>query len=527
MVPRRAIVKWTFLVCCFVSGLYYLTHLLSTGGEGHERKVVHLHVSRTNKSTLESLGRTTAETSAWPRPPLPVTPTHILQPTQKMGSNTAAKFNHKTSCNRVIDQFNISSSSYVMALSYWEQLTMATNSLCGLTNFARSWHSKAVIPFTINAEFYGLPSTVNFPTVTGTPPIYYKGPTKSISMLYDIGKFSSDLLCKNYNLPPLASFKEFILKANRQIILMHINFHDVPPKSLFKGKNYADCMEFKQIKSAGSKLIKALNKESDKHGLAPFELHSACCLNHMHIIKTPQEIADACGFANNDHLTIVFTVWRGYSNIPTKKFRLITEVSSLFDKPSPGKDSYPLSTGVISNSSAFVKSLSCKSDSKLIVIHLRTAKLAMMGGGMATFRTCFKKTENVLKELTSNCSQIGTCGNRACYRYFVDYGEFGSHSYEVKLGQKASTGLLQEKHITPVSYDPRKFGGMKDQGFVALVEQLSMAQSDILILVGGGSFQEQIRKRFIQDGRGSRVYEVCHTKVKLTQMIYERHHLTR
>ena len=416
-----------------------------------------------------------------------------------------------------------------MALSYWEQLTMATNSLCGLTNFARSWHSKAVIPFTVNAEFYGLPSTVNFPSITGTPPIYYKGPTKSMRMLYDIERFNSDLLCNKYSLPPLASFKEFIFKANRQIILLHINFHDVPPKSLFKGKNYADCTDFKQIKTTGSKLIKALNKESDKYGLAPFELHSACCLNHMHIIKTPQEIADACGFANHDHLTIVFTVWRGYSNIPNKKFRLITEVSTLFDKPSPGKDSYPLSMGVINNSSAFTKSLLhvCKSDSKLIVIHLRTAKLAMMGGGVETFRTCFNKTENLLKELKiSICSQAGTCGNQACHKYFVDYGEFGSHSYEVKLGQRASMTLLQNKHITTVSYDPRKFGGMKDQGYVALVEQLSMAQSDILILVGGGSFQEQIRRRFIQDGHGSKVYEVCHTKEKLAEMVYKRHHLT-
>ena len=95
---------------------------------------------------------------------------------------------------------------------------------------------------------------------------------------------------------------------------------------------------------------------------------------------------------------------------------------------------------------------------------------------------------------------------------------------QVKLGQKASMAILKDKHIHPVSYDPRKFGGIKDQGYVALVEQLSMAQSDTLVLVGGGSFQEQIRKRFVQDGHGSQIYEICHTKEKLVQEVYRRKH---
>ncbi len=431
-------------------------------------------------------------------------------------------------CNHSMRHFNISMTSYVTALSYVEQLTMATNSLCGLTNFARSWHSRVVMPFTLHSELYGLPSTVNFPTVTSTPPIHYKGPTKSMSMLYDMESFNSDLLCKKYNLPPLVSFEEFIRNANRKIKLLHINFkNDDPPRSFFNDRNYVNCEEFSEVASAGSKLIKALNKESDKHGSAPFELHSACCLNHMHIIKTPQEIADACGFANNDHLTLVFTVWRGYSDIPTKTYRLITEVSSLFDKPSPGKDSYPLSTGAISNSSAFVKSISC-GIGKIVVIHLRTAKMLNSHRGSLPeerFRYCFEKVEKLLLKLQTNCTGDG-CLNIACYRYFVDYGEFGSHSSTVKRGHKASWFFLKRKGIQTVSYDPRKFGGMKDQGFVALVEQLSMAQSDILILVGGGSFQEQMRTKFIQDGRGSSVYEVCHTKEKLAQTVYKRRPLT-
>ena len=416
-----------------------------------------------------------------------------------------------------LERYNISMTSYVMALSYWEQLTMATNSLCGLTNFARSWHSRVVMPFTLNSELYGLPSTVNFPTITGTPPIHYEGPIKSISMLYDMESLNSDLLCKKYNLPPLASFEEFIRNANRKIKLLHINFeNDDPPRSFFNDRNYVNCEEFSEVASAGSKLIKSLNKESDKHaGLAPFELHSACCLNHMHIIKTPQEIADACGFANNDHLTIVFTVWRGYSDIPTKTYRLITEGISYM--PPRRLLTYPLNKDIVSNSSAFTKSFLCDKTRKLVVIHLRTGQMVLQmkpHNAHEMFKSCFETTQKILKAL----------GSGICYRYFVDYGEFGSHSYEIRDGQNASANLLQEEHVTPVSYDPRKFNGVEDQGFVALVEQLSMAQSDILILVGGGTYQDQIRMRFIQDGHGSRVYEVCNRKTSKNscRVVYNR-----
>ena len=431
-------------------------------------------------------------------------------------------------CDSVMQKHNISKTNFVMSLSYWEQLTMATNSLCGLVNFARSWKSRVVLPFTLNAEFYGLPSTVNFPSITGTPPIYKKGPTKSIDMLYDIETFNSDLLCKQYSLPPLVSFNEFISSANRQLIILHINFFDVPPKSLFTGgKSCVDCHQHSQIKSVSYKLLNNLNAETSKRHLSPFKLHSACCLNHMHVIDSPVEIAKACGFGHLDGITLVFTVWRGYSNIPTKKFRLITSNSPLFNKPSPSKDPYPLSQSVINNATAFVKYLSsCSSSSsqEFVSVHLRTAKVAMMGGNAGRrFRSCLDKTQTLLESLDNDCNSFETkCGEKSCYRYFVDYGTFGSHSYEVSLGKKASFGILKQRHIAPVYYNPNKYGGRADQGFVALVEQLSMAHSSVLVLVGGGSFQDQILRRFTQVGRGWRVYRVCHSKEELVELVYEK-----
>lgn len=437
-------------------------------------------------------------------------------------SSTARSTPPINPCESVTNHFNISSSNYVMALSYWEQLTMATNSLCGLINFARRWRARVVTPFTINAEFYGLPSTINFPTITGTPPILTKGATKPISILYDMKSLNQDLFCNRYHLPPLVQFHDFLYNANRQILLLHINFFNVPPKSLFHGRSYTICETNSQIKSAGLKLMKSLNTNTRKLNLPPFTIYSACCLDHLHIIEDPMEIAKGCGFSHLQDLTLVFTVWRGYSDIPTKRFRLITSKSSLFNKPSPTIDAYPLSNGVITNASAFIKDrLTCHGGGAFAVVHLRTAKIAMMGSGRKRFKSCLNKVEILLNKLSKSCQMNGDMCSYACTRYFVDYGKFGSHSYEVKLGEKASRVLLNNKDIQPIHFDPGEYGGQRDQGYVALVEQLSMAHSSVLILMGGGSFQDQIKQRFIRVGRGKSIYYVCHSKDELTELVYE------
>ena len=425
-----------------------------------------------------------------------------------------------SSCDSVLRDYNISKSNYVLALGYWEQLTMATANLCGLVNFARGWHSRVVTPFTYNAELYGLPTTVDFPSVNGAP-ISYKGPTKPLSLLYDMNRLNNDLFCDQYRLPPLVSFEEFMMNANRQIILLHINFSNAPPKSFFKGQNYINCEKFRPVKSAGLKLLKTLNIESKRRKLTPFKIGTACCLNHMHVIDTPMVIAEGCGFSRTDNITIIFTVWRGYSNIRTKYFRLITTKSPMFRQPSPVRVAFPLDQGIINNASAFVNDILCNNSGEFAAIHLRTAKLAMKKGGEQLFQSCLETAQSLLKNLNETLLSTCTC-KRNCLRYFVDYGEFGSHSFRIKTGKSISENILNKRQIEPVHYDPRKYGGKLDQGYVASVEQLAIAHSNVLILVGGGSFQVQMQKRFIQVGHGSMVYRVCYTKDKPVELVYNK-----
>ena len=434
----------------------------------------------------------------------------------KLATKHHNKAINRQSCVYVMRDYNIFKSNYVMALSYREQLSMATNSLSALVNLARGWHSRVVTPFTHNSELYGLPSTDNYPDIDGMTTSINEGPTKPLSLLYDMNRLNNDLFCDQYYLPPLVSFEEFLMNANRQIILLHINLYNNPPKNTFIGMNYTNCMHYETIQSTSLQLLKSLHIETKKRRILPFMLDSACCLLLDHVTHTPMEIAEGCGFSKTEKITIIFTVWRGYEYKPTHAFRLLISDSPIFNVPTAKNDAYPLSQDIINNASAFANHLSCNSSRQFVGIHLRTAKLALLGGAHQAIESCLDATTTLLKNLNQYISHLQDTlyTYKNCHRYFVDYGEFGSHSYRIKAGKHVSEKILSKRQIEPVHYDPRKYGGKLDQGYVASVEQLAIAHSNVLILVGRGGFQDQILSRFIDRGLGSIAFRVCETKKK-------------
>ena len=56
-------------------------------------------------------------------------------------------------CNDVMKQYNILSHKFVLALSYWKQLAMATNCLSSVVVFLKEWQVQTVAPYTCMAEF--------------------------------------------------------------------------------------------------------------------------------------------------------------------------------------------------------------------------------------------------------------------------------------------------------------------------------------------------------------------------------------
>ena len=416
-------------------------------------------------------------------------------------------------CNDVIKKYNISKNNFVLGLSYWEQLTMATTNLCSLTAFSRHWHARTVEPFTRNAEMWGLPSTLHYPVFHGMPPIYKAGPAKPLNSLFNMTLFNSHMLCSKYDIPPLADFEEFMLNANRGIRLLHFNFNaygkQIPTAKEFSENNhYINCLGHSYLKDFSSRLLSYLNAEASKRSLPSFTVDAACCVNHRHL-TTPEEMASKCGFQDLDGLTVVIPIWRGYSELPTKKFRLVVPVDSpVLHRPLSSDVSFPLNNRLLSNVTAYCHDISEGRD--FIGVHIRTAKLGMLDyiSRKKLSTKCFDMTWELISKLQKEFPELPI-------KYFVDFGTYGSHSSEIGLGKRVSKKPFAQRKINHIHYNPEKHDGWIDQGFVALVEQSAISNAKVLVMVGGGSFQDQILTRFKDQGTGNNVYTICWTKDSL------------
>lgn len=403
-------------------------------------------------------------------------------------------------CNGVVNRYNISMNKYVLALNYWEQLTMATRSLCRLGQFAKGWEARTVIPFTLNSELWGLPSNLRFQENGITSPTYdHYGILKPLDSLYNMTLFNADLLCIRNQVPPFATIEDFILHGNRSITLIHHSYNGRTPylKSV-TNNNYINCLDTMAFRKLSKIILKYLNKETIKRGVSSFRVGTVCCVNHRHI-TTPQEMAEKCGFSNQQSLSVIMTVWRGYSSIFNKSFRLVVPKdfpSFAFDHP------FPLSDGILSNVSAYLGDIAKGKD--FIAVHFRTAKIGTVQGNI-TPSQCFKKTWELIRQIQIQHIELTV-------KYFVDYGPYGSQS--MAYGRKISKGPFQENRVIPLHYDPSIYGGIEDSGYVSLVEQGTIAKAMVLVLVGGGSFQHHILYRYLMDKKYQQlnVYTVCWKK---------------
>ena len=93
-------------------------------------------------------------------------------------------------------------------------------------------------------------------------------------------------------------------------------------------------------------------------------------------------------------------------------------------------------------------------------------------------------------------------------KYFVDYGKFGAG--DGPQGHVVRR-FIEKDGLVPLYYNPEKFGGLQDRGFVALVEKCAAAKARILVVVGGGTFQADIVRRMTKEPRSEKVYYVCTT----------------
>ena len=373
---------------------------------------------------------------------------------------------------------------YIIQWFNWEQLTMATNNLITLAWFVKPWRAHIIEPFTRNSKFLGIP---------------YPGKDMyTLSSLFDYQSFNQML--GKHKILPILKYKHFFKHANRQVILIHILYNDFDLTRFGNEKgsrsevltllrkqdiHYADCSHTKYMKRISSRFLQTINRNTQL--MPAFKISHICCVNGSHQTYR-EEMAEKCGINKDGDVTVVFTDWKGVS--PKKGFRVFAPEVTGVHLPHPSIDVYPYSQSVLSNASTMLHSLTNGKD--FIGIHLRTEKLGQQNFKIKGF------FEQCLKLMQSAQSKILAENNyNLTYIYFADTGRYGSRScIRHCLSIKVIERTFEKYGIKVTHYNPYKFGGLSDSGFVATVEQEALSRAKILVLVGGGSFQSQVATRY-------------------------------
>lgn len=337
-------------------------------------------------------------------------------------------------------------------------MTMATNSMFQLATIAKVWNATIPIPFTADSYLYGLP--------TGKI---------NLDAIYDIERLLH--LAKQYDINVFSTFEQFINSASRNVIGIEVKYaknqsqlHAHVPHHIYN----VDC-------NKNNSLLHQLNSEADKRSLKPFHFVKCCHILAGHD-TSPQEISKLCGMHDKDRVTILIKQWRGIEQ--KARFRLYMKH---FRAPYPNPSWIPLPHSKSVNDSS-IELLSSKLPSphmKFIGVHLRSEKVMLRNFNKVIYNQCFKQFYYLAQALS------------VLYGLPVLY--IGDSSTYLVFGKKMS------RHKIKLT----EYRKTQDEGYKAQVEQTILARAEILVLVGGGSFQLQVYNRYRTYNNTGIVYNVC------------------
>lgn len=343
---------------------------------------------------------------------------------------------------------------FVLAVFYWEKMTMGVNNLLSLLRFARCWKAEVPIPFLKKAELSGLPPGQDITTFDGS----YGDDNFSLDLLFNLDGFRGSPP-KHSDLARLIDYREFIEGLQYQYWIIYV--------TIFYDRDYTD---------HGRKARCSFFRKYWSNPYFP-GIRISCCAVHATIPTVPNDIAAVCGFKNLSSFVIIFEVWRGTTHPdPNRKFRLFVPVAFLHNYTSPSA-ALPHSQYVIGNATQFIKKTTGNDGAKFIAVHIRTEKLQINSqDGRINDTKCVLDTIRKVQEMSRNYSISRVL-------YFTDYVGFQNRKY---------ADLMTAHNATRTAYDPLLYHGANNDAFIAQIELLVMSRATRLVVCGGGSFQSMI-----------------------------------
>ena len=357
----------------------------------------------------------------------------------------------------------------VIAVRVSEQMTMAMSHVYQLARFATEWQARLVLPFVKRDMLKALPDSE----------------TKSLDLLYDLSKL--DEISAKHGILPFMDFESFLKKSSREnIYFFRIYYFGQGGE----GPVVEPCNEPEELKLSNLS-VAALNRVARTRSLPGFKSsNTKCCKVRSTKPTVPEDFLAGCGMEGVQNFTILVSYWRGYTGMPTKRFRMfVPKYHNKFNLP---QFNLPYSKIVENTTIQFVDRLT--NGKKFIGVHIRAQKLLIRHKDSAAFDD--KKCIRNLSKLVEQVSR--------------DQPDTQLVIYIADGFIKKYKELLAELSINISQFDPLLFNSIENDAFIAQVEQNTLSFSTVLITCGGGSFEESISLRFKERNPKGTEHNLCY-----------------
>lgn len=428
--------------------------------------------------------------------------------------------------------------SYVLALSYMEQLANAVSNFLNLRHvMGRDLSATVVSPFVHDSRLFGLPNYLPDEQGSGTDG---ETPAKNsaqstvipLSVLFSLTK---QRYCN------VATFGEFLSHSYRDIVLLH----PVRRKFFDKGESLRSkyFTELLQRSIRSDLSAKSSSVFTCRKTLAKFSLKLEDALNRLPSHGGQFRVVEAICFdgdstdplpasglkqmAKRGNVSYVLTHWEGsacagpHTENSSNPHCNPSSSRPLIYPSSPTPDSCFSKQNKVASITPYVEHLAEKylhsqglsGASGLVTAHVRIEKLLLSGA----VKCCIQELVQVLQAI--NHRSAGSASNLLLT---TDMGPQGTQSCGRKcraFGASFHT-FMKKQGLHPNFANPANFGGLNNSGVAALVDLAAVAQGETVVLVGGGQFQSSILLRALnsdsQQGkhRLKAVHSICSSSTR-------------
>lgn len=379
---------------------------------------------------------------------------------------------------------------YIIALNYYEQLTMATGNLLQLQCFASMLNLSVVQPLMKESRLF-------------TPLDKSKASTMlKLDDIFDMAKLRRHTKKRGY--APLVSWDEFIKYAQKTVILVQMKY----PSLNYIKQTRKNGIEFPHPVSVNKDYergctYKVANKAFAELRSKNFTVSRNICYNFLTGDRVPMEVylRDLANKGDSSNVTIIIDEWRGVGD--NQRVLVDTKICTESDRYREFTQYSPM---LLEDADSYVKKyLHDETSEDYLAVIARyemtglTQRLKSDSDPHAIIPHCLKvtlsevevmKKETGLKQIFLSVD-IGKYGSKSFVRknyfgYFKDMASFIAKAYNGKMDIEQ-----WEKSFEDVAR-------LLDSGYIANLQQLIVAKAKCVIFVGGGTFQRHTL-HFYQD----------------------------